>query len=324
MAVFDVFKQWADKLINNKVGDEKALEELYQDNVNVETPREELFKQNIFMGDTTRPEHISEEDTSEPAAFHPDESLALRQIDSINDKAADLNDSPNPEYSNFDSNSNSANNSNTNSITFPSTNDANIDTSDTFAATQLNPTPAFNEYNAPFTTNGSPGANLDPNDNDTSVNSNLSPVVDADATDNSVNETSSVGDVVGVTALASDADASDTVSYSLSDDAGGAFAIDSVTGEVTVADPSVLDFAVSLILFALDIDCRVTGSSSKFTIVIADRNVERLRRTRSITRRRRHFNLHRARTLKVQYARIRYRHFTRHAIDRKRTPRVIA
>jgi Ca2+-binding RTX toxin-like protein len=47
---------------------------------------------------------------------------------------------------------------------------------------------------------------------------------------------------VGITAQALDPDASDTVSYALSDDAGGRFAIDASTGVVTVADASLLDY----------------------------------------------------------------------------------
>ena len=43
------------------------------------------------------------------------------------------------------------------------------------------------------------------------------------------------GTAVGITAFADDADGTDTVSYSLDDDAGGRFAIDANTGVVTVA-----------------------------------------------------------------------------------------
>ena len=43
------------------------------------------------------------------------------------------------------------------------------------------------------------------------------------------------------TASGSDVDVGDVLSYSLVDDAGGRFAIDSVTGEITVADGSLLD-----------------------------------------------------------------------------------
>ena len=44
---------------------------------------------------------------------------------------------------------------------------------------------------------------------------------------------------------ASDEDLGDTLTYSLTDDAGGRYAIDSSTGEITVADSSLIDYAVS-------------------------------------------------------------------------------
>ena len=44
-----------------------------------------------------------------------------------------------------------------------------------------------------------------------------------------------MGSLVGITAYAEDLDISDSVSYHLSDDAGGLFAIDSETGVVTLA-----------------------------------------------------------------------------------------
>ena len=43
-----------------------------------------------------------------------------------------------------------------------------------------------------------------------------------------------VGTAVGLTGLATDADATTNVTYTLSDDAGGRFAIDANTGVVTV------------------------------------------------------------------------------------------
>ena len=70
----------------------------------------------------------------------------------------------------------------------------------------------------------------------------VSAVSDDDATANSISESASNGTAVGITALATDADASDTVSYSLTDDAGGRFTIDPTSGVITVADSSLLDF----------------------------------------------------------------------------------
>ncbi|MGV8855165.1 MAG: cadherin domain-containing protein [Devosia sp.] len=63
----------------------------------------------------------------------------------------------------------------------------------------------------------------------------VSAISDANAAANAVDENSAIGTSVGITAFASDADGTATVSYSLSDNAGGLFAIDANTGEVTVA-----------------------------------------------------------------------------------------
>ena len=50
------------------------------------------------------------------------------------------------------------------------------------------------------------------------------------------------GTVVGVTAFASDADGSDSVSYSLSSNPGNLFQIDPATGVVTVAPGASIDY----------------------------------------------------------------------------------
>ena len=60
-------------------------------------------------------------------------------------------------------------------------------------------------------------------------------VTDVDATANTVAEDAVVGTAVGITANASDADATtNTITYTLDDNAGGLFGIDSITGVVTV------------------------------------------------------------------------------------------
>ena len=61
-------------------------------------------------------------------------------------------------------------------------------------------------------------------------------VSDSDLTANAVNENATVGTVVGITAAASDIDATTSaITYSLQDNDGGRFAINSSTGVVTVA-----------------------------------------------------------------------------------------
>ena len=56
---------------------------------------------------------------------------------------------------------------------------------------------------------------------------------------NTVAENAANGTAVGITALATDADAGTTISYSLTDNAGGRFAINATTGVVTVAEGRV-------------------------------------------------------------------------------------
>ena len=70
----------------------------------------------------------------------------------------------------------------------------------------------------------------------------LSAVTDSNAALNSVVENATAGTVVGVTALATDLDSGAVVSYSLLDNAGGKFAIDSVTGVITVSSNGALDY----------------------------------------------------------------------------------
>ncbi len=71
---------------------------------------------------------------------------------------------------------------------------------------------------------------------------NVGAVTDVDAAANEVSESAPNGTSVGITAAATDADVTDTVTYSLFDDAGGRFAIDANTGVVTVADTGLIDF----------------------------------------------------------------------------------
>jgi len=96
---------------------------------------------------------------------------------------------------------------------------------------------------------------------------------DTNAAPDAVDENAGVGTVVGVTAHASDADATtNVVSYSLTDNAGGKFAIDSTTGVVTVA--GAIDREVDA---SLNITVRATsqdGSTADkvFTVAVNDVN----------------------------------------------------
>jgi len=75
-------------------------------------------------------------------------------------------------------------------------------------------------------------------------------------------------------AVAVDPDVGDTFTYELTDDAGGRFAIDSATGEVTVADGSLLDYEQAI---DHDITIKVTDSGGEsyqevFTVDVNDVN----------------------------------------------------
>ena len=107
---------------------------------------------------------------------------------------------------------------------------------------------------------------------DDTSEASVSPVSDNDATANSISESAANGTAVGVTALATDADATDTVTYSLTDDAGGRFAIDANTGVITVADTSLLDYETAtshdVTVQALSTDG--STSSQTFTVNLTD------------------------------------------------------
>ncbi|MGI9509493.1 MAG: FG-GAP-like repeat-containing protein, partial [Geminicoccaceae bacterium] len=86
-----------------------------------------------------------------------------------------------------------------------------------------------------------------------------------------VDEGAANGTVVG-TAAGTDSDVGDTLTYSLTDDAGGRFAIDANTGEVTVADGSLLDYDVAT---SHDVTVGVTDAAGAtydeaFTINVSD------------------------------------------------------
>jgi Ca2+-binding RTX toxin-like protein len=90
---------------------------------------------------------------------------------------------------------------------------------------------------------------------------------------NTVAENSVNGSIVGITALAVDGD-SQTVTYSLVNDAGGRFKIDSSSGVVTVANGSLLDFESNrshgIIVKATSVDGSFTKKA--FTIDITNVN----------------------------------------------------
>jgi T5SS/PEP-CTERM-associated repeat protein len=89
---------------------------------------------------------------------------------------------------------------------------------------------------------------------------------------NSVFENASNGTKVGITAQASDPDAGDVITYTLADDFDGLFQIDGVTGIVTIADNTKLDFETtsSYQLTVIATDKGGLTSQQAFTVQVLD------------------------------------------------------
>ncbi|WP_374367187.1 calcium-binding protein [Dongia sp.] len=109
-----------------------------------------------------------------------------------------------------------------------------------------------------------------------SVIPNQAPVtlVDIDGTANEVAENAVFGTVVGITALASDPDVGDTLTYSLSDDAGGRFQIDAQTGVVSVVNGGLLDYEVATThsITVVTTDADGLTKSETFSVAVTDIN----------------------------------------------------
>ncbi len=97
--------------------------------------------------------------------------------------------------------------------------------------------------------------------------------VDTDGAANSVAEGAANGTTVGVTAFANDPNG-DTVTYSLTDDAVGRFAINGITGVITVANGLLLNYesATSHTITVKAVDGAGGESASPFTIAVANVN----------------------------------------------------
>jgi hypothetical protein len=102
----------------------------------------------------------------------------------------------------------------------------------------------------------------------TNVNEAPTNLVDSNTAANSVAQSAAIGSVVGITAKATDVDASDKLTYSLTDNANGMFAIDATTGVVTVA--KALDSAISHNITVKAADVAGLSNTKTFTIGVTD------------------------------------------------------
>ena len=86
-----------------------------------------------------------------------------------------------------------------------------------------------------------------------------------------MNENAANGTIVGITTLATDDDATNNaITYTLDDTAGGRFAIDSLTGVVTVADGTLLDREAAA---THNITVRATSSDGSFNTAVMTINL---------------------------------------------------
>ena len=98
----------------------------------------------------------------------------------------------------------------------------------------------------------------------------VGPISDTDATINAVDENAAIGTPSGITAHATDPDATDTVTYSLDNDAGGRFAIDANTGVITVAGAIDREAAGTYNITVRATSTDTSFSTRTFTITIGD------------------------------------------------------
>jgi Domain of unknown function (DUF4347)/Cadherin domain/Right handed beta helix region/Laminin G domain len=97
-------------------------------------------------------------------------------------------------------------------------------------------------------------------------------ISDANASANAVNENAALNTPVGITALASDPDGTDTVTYSLADSAGGRFAINASTGVVVVNGALDAESAGSHTITVRADSSDGSFNTQVFTITVADQN----------------------------------------------------
>ena len=97
-------------------------------------------------------------------------------------------------------------------------------------------------------------------------------LADADVAANSLAENASLGSLAGITALATDPDLADNISYSLVDDAGGRFVIAAGSGVVTLGAALDAEAASSHVIIVRADSSDGSFNSQAFTIVVQDVN----------------------------------------------------
>ena len=98
------------------------------------------------------------------------------------------------------------------------------------------------------------------------------PISDVDPAIDAINENAANGTAVGITALATDPDLADTVTYTLANDAGGRFTIDNVSGVVTVNGAIDYETATSHNITVRADSTDGSFSTQSFAISVGDQN----------------------------------------------------
>ena len=104
----------------------------------------------------------------------------------------------------------------------------------------------------------------------TPANQDVGAVTDSNAAANTAAENAAVGAVVGITAQATDPDSADTVTYTLTDDASGLFAINGTSGVVTVAAGLDYETATTHSITVLATSSDSSTSSAVVTIAVTN------------------------------------------------------
>ncbi|MFK7816948.1 MAG: hypothetical protein AB8B92_11495, partial [Gammaproteobacteria bacterium] len=250
MAVFDKFKQWIDKALEkSQPNDGNVLDEQYQEQVDVERPPEELFKQNILMGDTARSEIVGQETASEDNINNQNDGVQSKapEQEQVAFPEPSQNEANIPDFLKQDGNINPNDDDIALSAesSFVSVNPIVNDDSEAVAANVSASSSVGDNGSSDSSGSNNTGNPEDPENPGPGSNSDVSPVVDANITDNEINESASIGASVGLTAFAFDADGGDSVTGRATSRAREEISMDAETVEETVNDPRALDFETS-------------------------------------------------------------------------------
>ena len=140
--------------------------------------------------------------------------------------------------------------------------DGNITLSGSGANRTINIMPGVNQSGGPatITVTVNDGTTTSQTTFDVTVAAANDAPVDITLSSGAVNENSSSGTIVGIVS-STDIDAGDSLTFSLTDNAGGRFAVDLNTGQLTVADGNLLNFELNS---SHDITVRATDSGGLF------------------------------------------------------------